>query len=262
MSGKLLWSHSDSAHYQTTIAGEGPRTTPTLDGDCAFTMGATGLLNCLELSTGRSLWVKDVPKDNQGGIGDWGVSCSPLVYSNLVVVTTGAADNRSLAAYDRRTGERVWTGGRDGASYSSPVTLTIAGVPQILIFNSSRVTAHDPGNGMVLWEHPWPTGHPHIATPLALDSDRILVSSGYGTGCELLQIKRSAEDHWAAQRLWKSNRLKSKFANLIHRDGHIFGLDDGILVCLEAATGQLVVERRPLWPRPDHLHWRSAPDHG
>ena len=239
-SGDPLWSHADAAHYNTTIAGEGPRATPTIQGNRVFTMGATGLLNCLDLATGNRLWTKNVPEDNQGAFGEWGASCAPLVFSNCVVVSTGAGSGRALAAYNLQNGDRFWAGGNDKASYSSPVLVNVAGLLQILSFNSSRLTAQEPVTGRVLWEYPWPTGHPHIATPLLIESAKILVSSGYGTGSELLRISHAPDGSWSAQRLWKSIRLKSKFANLIHRGGYIYGLDDGILTCLEVSTGRLL----------------------
>ena len=238
-SGDTLWSHTDQAHYHTTIAGEGPRTTPTVSGSRVLTMGATGLLNCLELETGRVLWARNVPSENGGEVGEWGVSCSPLIVGQNVIVSTGAKDGKSLAAYRLSDGAPVWTGGQDRASYSSPGLGTLDGVAQILSFNSRTVVSHDPQNGHVLWEYPWPAGHPHIATPLVLTSNQVLVSSGYGIGSELLQVTHRSDGTWKPERRWKSNRLKSKFANLIYKDGYIYGLDDGILVCLEAASGQL-----------------------
>jgi outer membrane protein assembly factor BamB len=99
--------------------------------------------------------------------------------------------------------------------------------------------AHDVVSGKVLWDYPWPGGHPHIAIPVILPGDRVLVTSGYGTGSELLQIKKDADDKWSATRIWKSIRLKAKFTNVVYRDGFIYGLDDGILVCLDAADGSL-----------------------
>jgi outer membrane protein assembly factor BamB len=238
-SGHELWSHADAAHYQTTIAGEGPRATPAIAGHRVFTMGAMGRLNCLDLESGHVLWSKDVPRDNQGEVGEWGASCSPLVLERAVIVTTGAKDGRSLVAYDRDTGARLWTDGSDRASYSSPATAVLAGSSQILVFNSRSVAGHDAQTGGVLWTHPWPAAHPHIATPVVLSNDRVLVSSGYGIGSELLRIQHAAPDLWRAERIWKSIRLKSKFANIICVHDQIYGLDDGILACLDAATGEL-----------------------
>ena len=72
-----------------------------------------------------------------------------------------------------------------------------------------------------------------------LEGDRVLVSSGYGVGSELLHIQPDDTGMFRAERLWKTNRLKAKFNNLVTRDGYVYGLDDGILACLEIATGDL-----------------------
>ena len=235
-SGKPVWFHADTAHYNTTIAGEGPRATPTIVSNRVYTLGATGILNCLDLLTGKLIWTKDIIKDNQSQVNGWGMSGSPLVFDKLVVVSAGGPNGRSLVAYDKETGKPVWSGGSDGAGYSSPLLTTLAGVSQILVFNSSGVAAHETAGGQILWEYPWPKGHPHISMPVILPDDRVLLTSGYGTGSELLRIKK--EEKWSASRLWKSIRLKAKFTNVVYRDGYIFGLDDGILVCLDAATGE------------------------
>lgn len=238
LTGKVLWSHADPAHYNTTIAGEGPRATPTIVSNRVYTLGATGILNCLDLATGACVWSQDIIKDNQASMNGWGMSGSPLVMDHLVVVNAGGPNDRSLVAYAAATGEFVWGGGNAGADYSSPLLATLAGVRQVLIF-TRKVSAHDVASGKVLWDYPWPGGHPHIAIPVILPGDRVLVTSGYGTGSELLQIKKEPEGHWSASRIWKSIRLKAKFTNVVYRDGFIYGLDDGILVCLDATDGSL-----------------------
>jgi hypothetical protein len=141
-------------------------------------------------------------------------------------------------AYRAATGDFVWGNGTDGAAYSSPCLITLAGIPQILIFNSNGISAHDPVCGTNLWKHPWPSGHPHVSMPIVLPGDRLLVSSGYGTGSELLKLQADTEGKLAATRVWKSNRLKAKFTNVVYRDGYIYGLDDGIMTCLDATSGE------------------------
>jgi outer membrane protein assembly factor BamB len=238
LSGTPLWGHADPVHFQSSLAGEGPRATPTVAGHRVYTLGSTGLLNCLELETGKGIWSKDVVRDNQGEVNEWGMSCSPLVVDDLVVVSVGGRNDRSLVAYRAATGEFVWGDGNDGAGYSSPRLAFLAGVPQILIFNSGGVSAHEPRNGKTLWKYHWPGGHPHVSMPVVLPDDRVLISSGYGVGSELIKITKDAEGKFTATRIWKSNRLKAKFTNLVYRDGFIYGLDDGVMVCLDAATGE------------------------
>jgi outer membrane protein assembly factor BamB len=238
MSGTILWSHADNAHYHTTIAGEGPRTTPTIVSERLYTLGATGILNCLELATGKRIWWKNIILENQSEPPEWGMSGSPLVIGNMVVVSAGGLRQRSLVAYAANTGDLVWGSGTDAAGYSSPCLATIAGVPQILIFNANGMAAHEVQGGKILWEYPWPAGHPHVAIPVILPQDRVLISSGYGIGSELLQLQKDGDGRFSASKIWKSLSLKAKFTNVIYRDGYIYGLDDGILVCVDAANGK------------------------
>ena len=237
-SGAPLWSYGYPAHFQSTLAGEGPRATPTIVESHVYTLGSGGLLSCLELETGKPIWAKDIVKDNGAQAEVWGMTSSPLVVGDLVVVSAGGKDQRSLVAYRAADGTFAWGGGTDGAGYSSALLAELAGVRQIVIFNAGGVFGHDPATGGVLWHHPWPGGHPHVSVPLVLGPDRLLVSSGYGTGSESIHLQKGADGKLGATRIWKSNRLKAKFTNLVCRNGFIYGLDDGIMACLDAATGE------------------------
>ena len=238
LTGAPLWSFAYPAHFQSTLAGEGPRATPTIAGNRVYALGSSGILNCLDLETGMLVWTKDILRDSEAELEVWGMSSSPLLVADLVVVSAGGRNNRSLVAYRAATGDFAWGGGTDGAGYSSAVVADLAGVRQILIFNSGGVLSHDPANGTNLWKYHWPGGHPHVSTPVVLPDDRLLVSSGYGVGSELLKVQKGPDGKLNATRIWKSNRLKAKFTNLIYRGGFIYGLDDGIMVCLDAATGE------------------------
>ncbi len=236
--GRVKWSHSDSTIYASAVTGDGPRATPTISGNRVYTLGGTGMLNCLDLKTGQRLWSKNIIEDNDSQINNWGMSSSPLVFDSLVVVNAGGRDGKSLAAYHRDSGEKIWNGGTDRTAYSSPLITTLAGIRQILIFNQNNVVAHDPASGQILWQHAWPSGSECVAQPVPLPDDRVLVSSGYGIGCKLFQIQRGEDNALRADLIWETNRLKAKFTNVVHRDGYIYGLDDGILVCLDLADGE------------------------
>ena len=237
LTGALIWKHADQEHYQSGLAGAGPRTVPTIVDDRVFTLGATGTLNCLELTGGNLVWSKNIVAENDSSVPEWGVSGSPLVADGMVIVCAGGENGRSLVAYDKETGDLVWSGGDDHAHYSSPVLATIADTRQVLIFNSRGVAAHKIDSGQILWKADWERGGSHITMPLVLPNGRVLISSGYGIGSELLQVEHDSAGGWSTTRVWKSNQLKSKFANVIVRDGYIYGLDDGTMACLELATG-------------------------
>jgi outer membrane protein assembly factor BamB len=236
--GDVRWLHTDSERYATVVAGEGPRATPTISGGRVYTLGATGLLNALDLQTGRRIWQRHVVRENPGPDPDWGRSSSPLVLNGRVVVSVGGEGGRSLVAYDAGTGAPVWRGGDDAVGFSSPMVVTLAGRRQIVIFNRGSVAGHDPDTGARLWQHPWPAHQPTVTQPLPLGGDRLLVSSGYGIGSKLLRLTADAEDGLRAELLWESPRLKAKFTNLVAHEGFVYGLDDGVLVCLDPATGE------------------------
>lgn len=235
--GRKLWHHADSTRYETVIAGIGPRATPTIAGDRVFTLGATGILNCLELASGALIWSRDILADNGAEAHVWGISCSPLVLDSLVVVSAGGPNERSLVAYHRENGAFVWGGGADKAGFSSPRLVTLAGREQILIFNNHSVVAHDPHSGIPLWRQPWDQVE-CIANPLLLPGDRVLASTGYGIGAKLYQVHASPDGGLTSDVVWKSPRLKAKFANMVYRAGFVYGLDDGVLVCLDPQDGK------------------------
>lgn len=234
--GAPIWSHTNQSRYATTIAGEGPRATPTIWSNRVYSMGGAGVLNCLDLETGRVLWHTNTIAAHGAKVPEWGVACSPLVTDHAVFATVGGR-NSSMVAYDKITGAVLWQSGNDDVHWSSPIRAILDGVPQILIF-SENVSSYDEQSGKVLWQYPWRNPYPHVSVPLILASNRVLVSQGYGTGSELLQISRE-ESRWRASRIWKSIRMKSKFGVLILLDGFVYGLDDGALACIDAETGEL-----------------------
>jgi outer membrane protein assembly factor BamB len=246
--GDVLWAHSDPERFEKTIGGIGPRATPTISDGRVYTLGATGLLNALELATGEKIWSRNILEDAGASSPDWGKSCSPLVVDGLVVVSAGGPDGKSLLAYDIETGQLAWGGGRDASGYSSPLIATLSGVRQIVIFNKGSVSAHDPANGDELWSFPWPEMQPNVAQPLPLPGDRLLVSSGYGVGSKLLEIGGDAQAGLEVDVVWESPRLKAKFTTVVHHEGTVYGLDDGVLVALDPETG----ERR--WKRGRYGH--------
>jgi outer membrane protein assembly factor BamB len=236
--GKPRWSHADRARYDTVIAGVGPRATPTVHEGRVFAQGATGILNALDLRTGRRLWSHQIVGENGAELPTWGKSGSPLVLEGRVIVSAGGKEGRSLVAYDASSGEPVWAGGTDTGSYSSPFLTRLGGRTQVVVFGGASVAGHDPATGERLWEHPFPGEQPNVAQPLPLPGDRLLLSAGYGVGSKVIVLSDGGSGPQQASLVWETTRLKSKFANLILHEGFVYGLDDGVLTCLDPATGE------------------------
>ncbi len=237
--GRVVWVHADpGARFSSVIGGDGPRATPTVTSKTVHTLGATGHLSCFDRQSGERLWTRDVVGDNGAQLPEWGTSSSPLIHGDLVVVSAGGAGGRSLVAYGKDSGEPAWRGADEEPSYSSPVFARLAGRDQILILNRWSLTAHAPSGGRTLWRYPWDGEQPNVAVPLAVGGDRVFVSSGYGAGCALLHVRSDGQDRLTAEPLWKNRNLKAKFTNVVSRGGFVYGLDDGVLVCLDLADGK------------------------
>lgn len=230
--GELLWKSTSNAKYQTKLGGLGPRATPTIHDRMVFSMGATGTVKCNQLKDGKLLWSKMVVKSGTP-LPDWGNSCSPLVYKNKVIVFTSTPD-RSVLALDKYTGEKIWSSGSDNQGYSSPQLYLES---QILNFNNDGLSAHHVETGVPLWRFPWARSHPHCASPLILPDKRIFISSGYGTGGACLNVILET-GKWICESEWRNRNLKAKFNNPIYFQGHIYGLDDGVLSCIDTQKGE------------------------
>ena len=237
VTGKQLWLHSGKARYNTAIAGEGPRATPTISSNRVFACGSTGILNCIDLATGRLKWTRNVVAETGGKIPEWGFASSPLLVEDRVIVHGGEGAQHSLFAFRAEDGQPVWSAGEFQPSYASPSLATLADVPQVLAFNHRRISAHDPATGKVLWDRPWGSGNAVCSTPVLVDSNRVVFSSGYGYGAELIQISQDAAGNLSAERLWKSPRMKAKFAHLFAHEGFLYGLDDGVFACVDLQDG-------------------------
>lgn len=236
--GVEVWSHSDTAHFNEHPAGEGPRATPTIHDGLVYTMGAMGRLNCLRLDTGWRVWSRDTLEENGAKNPEWGTAASPLVFGNVVVVNPGGPDGKAVVAYHRLSGKKVWSAGDDPAAYASPQLAELDGVRQVLIFDGAGLAGHDAESGEELWKFPW-TNSPKInaAQPIVLNGERIFLSSGYSKGSALISVNRTG-DKWSCKELWSTNELKLKFNNAVVHGDYVYGLDEGILVCLSLEDGR------------------------
>jgi outer membrane protein assembly factor BamB len=234
VTGRELWTSAWDALFQEN--GDGPRATPAWHDNRVFVLGATGEFRALDAATGRTLWRTNILADAGASNIDFGMSASPLIVDNTVVVLPGGANGQSVVAYDRQSGKRVWGALDDGASYSSPVLVTLAGVRQILTFTPTRLVGLSPENGKLLWESPWASVN-QASQPLITGPDRVFISTG--TDAAMLQVAAGAGGQLAARELWRTNRMNNNFSSSVLHDGFIYGLDGTILACIDASTGEL-----------------------
>jgi outer membrane protein assembly factor BamB len=235
-SGRQLWKLALGPKYEDG-QGNGPRSTPTVDGERVFVLTPTGRLAALNAADGKRLWQRDLRSELDAEPPQWGISTSPLVEGNLLLVDVGGSRGRSLVAFDKTNGKTVWTSQNEEAGYSAPIAITVGGVRQVVFFTGKALLAVAPKDGKLLWRVPWRTDWDvNAATPIFVPPDKLYVSSGYDTGAALLQIKATGGGAAAAE-VWRSRKMKNQFSSSVLHGGHIYGFDNSVLKCIDAATG-------------------------
>jgi outer membrane protein assembly factor BamB len=235
--GRELWTNAWDANF-TDSTGDGPRATPTWHEGRLYALGALGELRCLDARTGRLVWSKNILKDNGASNISWGMAASPLVFDDKVIVIPGGANGKSVVAYNARTGAHAWGALGDAASYTSPMLVTLAGRRQVLAVTARRVAGLSPEDGTVLWDFPWANSNGiNVAQPIVTGPNRFFVSAGYGKGAALVEVA-DAGGKLSVAPVWERASMKNKFNSSVLHEGHVYGLDEGMLTCVDVETGQ------------------------
>lgn len=245
-SGRTIWTYDIGPGFHNEY-GSGPRSTPAIDGDKVYVTSVNGPVLCLDAKTGKLVWQRDLIRDFSGKRITWGMSASPVVEENLVLVIPGAP-GASVAALNKKDGSTVWKAGNDQAAYASPSVATIEGRKIALFFTASGLHGVDFHTGKSLWQVPWKTDYGcNICTPLVID-DLVFIASGEQMGCAVYKLSLSKPTL-----VWESRGtrsvLKTYWANAVHDRGYLYGISgefSGILSlnCVELRTGKLV------WSQP------------
>jgi|CXWL01.1.fsa_nt_gi outer membrane protein assembly factor BamB len=234
--GKELWRLRLDRVW-TDGQGNGPRSTPTVDGDLVYGLSARGNLVAANAATGAVAWRHDLAAEVGAEPPQWGISTSPVVEGDLLVVDAGGKAGFGLVAYDKKTGVQRWASESGGAGYSLPIRAGVDGVEQLIVFRATGLVAINPKDGKAWWRYPWRTDWDvNAAAPLFVPPNRLFVSSGYSTGAALLQI-RVDDGRPSASEVWSSKAMKNQFSSSIARGGHVYGFDNRVFKCLDLNTG-------------------------
>jgi outer membrane protein assembly factor BamB len=198
---------------------------------------------CLEADTGKKLWGYNASEKFGAEPPEFGLSASPVVIDNMLVLVVGGKNGKSLVALDKSTGEVHWTSLSDKAGYSTPIRIEVDGVPQIIVLMGEALVSVSPKDGREFWRRPWKTTlDANVATPI-VHGNRLFVSTGYGTGCGTFELS-AKEGKPAIKELWKNKNMKNYFSTSVLLDGFLYGFDNTVLVCMDFQTGKVTWRER------------------
>lgn len=253
--GDVRWVHDVVTRHESVLGYVGPRSTPTIADGRVYALGATGVLRCLNGEDGSVVWLHDLfaergfdQRQAEQAVW-WGRAASPLVHDGRVYVPVGGPVEgplTTLAAYDAVSGELIWECPGKQASYASPAWAEFHGVAQVLSVNEDYVTGHDPQTGRQLWEFEWPGksgSDANVSQAIPIDDRSLFISKGYGGDAAVYELAVSDQGVWSVKPRWSKKVLKTKFSNVSLKDGFAYGLDHGVLTCVNLETGQRAWKR-------------------
>ncbi len=255
--GKELWARpmgiakyegGGNSGTESNKGGDGPRSTPTVDGNRVYVLSGNLLLGCLDAKTGQAVWSHDLMKEFAGRNISWKNAASPVIDGNLVFVA-GGGPGESLLAFDKTSGKLVWKGEDDKMTHSTPVASSILGTRQIIFFTQNGLVSVAPLTGKVLWRYAFPFKVSTAISPV-VSGDIVYCSAGYGVGAGACKIVKVGETFTATELWRKPNELANHWSTPIVKDGYLYGMfqfkeyGTGPVKCVELATGKI------MWQQP------------
>jgi outer membrane protein assembly factor BamB len=238
--GAIKWS-TDIGPMLKNGWGDGPRGTPTVDGDRVYAISGPGRLVCAAAVDGKVLWQVEMKDELGGKTPNWGYTESPLVDGDRVVCTPGGKQG-ALAAFNKQDGRPLWrsTDFTEGAQYASIIPAEIHGKRQYIQLTQQKLVGVAAESGAVLWTADWPGKTAVIPTPI-VRGNQVYVTSGYGVGCMLVSI---GPDN-AVTKVYENQLMKNHHGGVVLVDDHLYGYSDGVgWLCQDFATGETVWRER------------------
>jgi outer membrane protein assembly factor BamB len=237
--GKIVWTKVIGARGDND-RGDGPRSTPTVDGERLYVLTENGDLACLRVADGTRIWQRNILKDFDASNINWLISESPLVDGGRVVVTPGGS-NGGMVALDKMTGKTIWASQEldDEAGYSSPIVADVHGVRTYMTLTSGAGVGVRASDGKLMWSYtPAANRTANITTPIYADN-KVFFSSAYGTGGALVGLRASSGEI-RAQEIYFTRDMQNHHGGVVLVDGYLYGYNNSVLTCLEWATGKMM----------------------
>lgn len=235
--GKTVWTASLGPKVDEG-RGNGPRSTPTIDGDRIYVLTENGDLACLRAKDGSRVWSRNILRDFGGDNPKWLISESPLIDGNRVIVSPGG-NGAGIVALDKMSGKTIWTAKElsDEAGYSSCIIEDVGGVRTIMNFTSSAAVGVRASDGKVMWRHTKAANRTANCTTPVFHNNKVFFSSAYDTGAVLLDLSARGGEVQARE-VYFTRDMMNHHGGVVLVNGYLYGFSNSILTCLEFATGK------------------------
>lgn len=245
--GNELWATEIGKEFRYQQWGDGPRSTPTVDGDFVYAIGGQGDVICVDASKkGEKVWSKNMQADLGGKqMSSWGYTESPLIDGDKLLCTPGGAKG-TMVALNKKNGEVIWRAKDwdDPAGYASIIPIEFNKVRQYVNMTGEHVVGVSE-DGKLLWKYEKKSGTAAIPTPIYHDG-QVYATSGYGAGCDLIKLSPEAGGGtFKAEKVYANKNVVNHHGGVVLVDGHLYGFSEGKgWVCQDLKTGNNVWEEK------------------
>jgi len=236
-SGKEIWRSAYTAPAVTGPATShpGPRSTPAIADGKIVTFGVTGILTCLDASTGKVLWRKENPEN---AVPQFYTGMSPLIVDKICIAHLGKKDMGQVVALDLATGNEKWKWESDGPSYASPSVMTTGKQKHIIVQTEKNLIALSLENGKLQWQVATPVQQRFYNCTSPYINGDIIYYTGQGSGTKAIQVVRDG-DKYVTKELWSNPEIGAKWNTPVLKDGFLYGFtDQKRLYCIDASSGK------------------------
>ena len=249
--GETVWKQSWSARHLPGFQAEfgaGPHATPLLEDGRIFAVGTTAQIHAFDQATGKPLWNIDLVKNYGYQPPEFGYTCSPMAYGELLILPMGG-DGTGVVAIRKEDGEVAWAKHDFAAAFASPMLINLDGQDQAVLFGSREVIGIDPISGDLKWRHAHATQYNiNASAPVFSNDGKLFISSAYDAGSRMLELRHSADGRTAVKELWFNRRLRIHHGNAIRIGELIFGssgdFGPAFLMAVDATTGDVKIRER------------------
>ena len=239
--GRQLWKTTTGRAYGND-RGDGPRGTPTIDGNRLYAINAEGALVCLDSESGRRVWGVDFVRQFGGRVPQWGYSESPLVDGDRLIVTPGGR-GAAVVALNKATGDVLWRSQSDGAAYSSAIPFDAGNIRGLAVLTADAVIGLDMKSGNLLWRYDRVANNvANAATPI-VHNGHVFVSSDYGTGAVLLKLASDGGSVKASE-VYFTRDMRNHYTTSVLVDDHVYGFSSSIFTAMNFMTGKVAWTHR------------------
>lgn len=247
--GKTRWEYAyDAPQHEgsTDRFGTGPNATPLVLDDRVITLGFTGIMQCIDRATGKSIWSHDFINEYDGSVLKFGTSASPLLYKGNVIALVGGEKN-GIMAFNPKDGSVVWKSKPYDVSYASPIIINVDGQDQIVFFSSSDVMGVDASNGNFLWSYPCSNQYKNNATDAIWGDDNLLwAATQLDGGTRVIRLSQKG-GKTSVEKVWESDKIKVFHWNAVRVKDHVYASIGGKVTMLSAVnvkTGDVAWKER------------------